>query len=113
MNGKSVIVTGSTKGIGLEVARVMLSAGAVVIINSRNQKDIESTVEKLRSYPKESVKGVRGDVGIHEDCEEIVGRAVEHFGRVDVLVNNAGTSMISDSLDLKKDDWERTIRTNL
>jgi len=115
INGKTAVVTGSTKGIGLEIARIMLSCGANVIVNSRNQQDVETTVERLRSDPQTrgSVKGLHGDVGIYENCEKLVGRAVQYFGKIDVLVNNAGTSMISDSLELQKDDWEKAIRTNL
>jgi 3-oxoacyl-[acyl-carrier protein] reductase len=114
IEGKAAIVTGSTKGIGLEIARLMLSAGADVLVNSRNQKDAETTAEKLGSeHNRGRVRAARGDVGIYEDCEELVRQAVEYFGKVDILVNNAGTSMISDSLELRKDDWERTIRTNL
>ncbi len=114
IDGKTAIVTGSTKGIGLEIARLMLSAGADVLVNSRNQNDVEITVERLGSeHSQGKVRGVQGDVGIYEDCEELVRQAVEYFGKVDILVNNAGTSMISDSLELGRDDWERTIRTNL
>lgn len=114
IEGKTVIVTGSTKGIGLEVARLLLSAGANVVVNSRTQKDVDVAAEKLRaSQPPGTVLGVQGDVGNYEDCEKLAGEAVRHFGKIDVLVNNAGTSMISDSLELQKDDWERTIRTNL
>jgi 3-oxoacyl-[acyl-carrier protein] reductase len=112
MQGKSVIVTGSTKGIGLEIAKIMLVSGAKVVINSRNEKDVESTTTNLRSYSKD-VRGLACDVGIYENCTKLASYAVESFGNVDVLVNNAGTSMISDSLDLGKDDWEKTLRTNL
>lgn len=115
MNGKSVIVTGSTKGIGLEIARVMLSTGANVVVNSRSQKDVEATIKSLASESqiRASVKGLNCDVGIFENCEKLAEYAAQNFGGVDVLVNNAGTSMISDSLYLNKEDWERTIRTNL
>ena len=115
INGKTAIVTGSTKGIGLEIVRILLSSGANVIVNSRNQRDVETTVKKLRSEPRfrRLVVGLHGDVGLYESCETLVEQTVQHFGKVDVLVNNAGTSMISDSLELQKDDWEKTIRTNL
>ncbi len=115
MKGKSVLITGSTKGIGLEIARIMLASGANVVINSRSQRDVESTVQKLEADPKTqgAVKGMHGDVGLFEECQRLTDYTLQSFGKVDVLVNNAGTSMIADSLELKKDDWERTIRTNL
>lgn len=111
MKGKSVIVTGSTKGIGLEIAKIMLSVGANVVINSRTQKDVDSTLKELSEIG--SIKGFACDVGIFENCTKLAQFALDSFDRVDVLVNNAGSSMISDSMDLAKDDWEKTIRSNL
>ncbi|MDA4112340.1 MAG: SDR family oxidoreductase [Thaumarchaeota archaeon] len=115
LDQKTAIVTGSTKGIGLEIARIMLSCGANVIVNSRNQKEVDATVERLRSDPntRGSVIGLHGDVGVYENCEKLAQEAAQHFGKIDVLVNNAGTSMISNSLELQKEDWEKAIRTNL
>jgi len=115
MKGKSVLITGSTKGIGLEIAKIMLATGANVIVNSRSERDVATMVQKLGSYSQSrgSTKGLPCDVGVFESCEKLANYAVESFGKIDVLVNNAGTSMISDSLELKKEDWERTIRTNL
>jgi 3-oxoacyl-[acyl-carrier protein] reductase len=115
LNGKTVIITGSTKGIGLEIAKVMLATGANVVLNSRSQKDVEITLQKLSADPQTrgTVKGMYGDVGIFDTCEKLAEFAAQNFGKIDVLVNNAGTSMIADSLDLRQEDWERTIRTNL
>jgi 3-oxoacyl-[acyl-carrier protein] reductase len=115
MKGKSSVITGSTKGIGLEIARIMLYSGANVVVNSRSETEVESAVKKLESdpYSKGIVTGVSCDVGIYENCEKLTNHATRNFGKIDVLVNNAGTSMISDSLELKKEDWDRTIRTNL
>jgi len=115
MKGKSVVITGSTKGIGLETAKMMLSSGADVVVNSRNERDVETIIKKLAvdSQTRGSVKGLHCDVGVYENCQRLANFVVRNFGKIDVLVNNAGTSMISDSLELKKDDWERTLRTNL
>jgi 3-oxoacyl-[acyl-carrier protein] reductase len=115
MKGKSVVITGSTKGIGFEIAKLMLAVGANVVVNSRSEKDVESTTKKLESDPmtQGSVIGLPCDVGVYENCSKLAEYALNSFGRIDILVNNAGTSMISDSLELKKEDWERTIRTNL
>ena len=115
MKGKSVLITGSTKGIGLEIARIMLASGADVVVNSRTQRDVGTTIQKLEADPKTrgAVKGMHGDVGLFEECQRLGDYTVQSFGKVDVLVNSAGTSMIADSLELKKDDWERTVRTNL
>jgi NAD(P)-dependent dehydrogenase (short-subunit alcohol dehydrogenase family) len=115
MKGKSAIVTGSTKGIGFEIAKIMAESGTNVVVNSRNEKDVQRTIDvlELGSSSAGEVKGFHCDVGVYENCEKLSEFATQNFGKIDVLVNNAGTSMISDSLELKKDDWERTIRTNL
>ncbi len=115
LKGKSVLITGSTKGIGFEISRIMLASGANVVINSRNRGDVETILQKLTTDPqtKGQVRGMQGDVGIFESCAQLAEFASKSFGGLDVLVNNAGTSMIADSLELTKEDWDRTIRTNL
>jgi 3-oxoacyl-[acyl-carrier protein] reductase len=112
---KICIITGSTRGIGLEIARLFLHYGAKVVINSRNHSSIETTVSELAKGfdVKNVVLGSAADVGMYSDCERLVDETVGHFGGVDVLVNNAGISMVSPSIELKKEDWDRTIGTDL
>ncbi|KUO89697.1 MAG: short-chain dehydrogenase [Caldivirga sp. CIS_19] len=109
-----VIVTGSTRGIGYEIARVFKEMGSRVVINARNANEVQDTVKRLNEEVSEGeVTGVVGDVSRYEDCENIVKTTVDRFSRVDVLVNNAGINMIRDSLNLSVDDWERTLRIDL
>jgi NAD(P)-dependent dehydrogenase (short-subunit alcohol dehydrogenase family) len=114
LKGKVVIVTGSTRGIGYEIARVFKEMGSRVVINARNANEVQDTVKRLNEEVSEGeVIGVVGDVSRYEDCENIVKTTVDRFSRVDVLVNNAGINMIRDSLNLSVDDWERTLRIDL
>jgi len=114
LKGKVVIVTGSTRGIGYEIARVFKEMGSRVVINARNANEVQDTVKRLNEEVSEGeVTGVVGDVSRYEDCENIVKTTVDRFSRVDVLVNNAGINMIRDSLNLSIDDWERTLRIDL
>jgi 3-oxoacyl-[acyl-carrier protein] reductase len=114
LEGRVAIVTGSTKGIGLEIARIFLAHGARVVINSRKPAEVEATVERLGSDAKSGqVAGAPGDVGSYADCERIVGRSVDLFQGVDILVNNAGVSMVAPSLELSPKDWERTLGIDL
>ncbi|HYB04605.1 MAG TPA: SDR family oxidoreductase, partial [Nitrososphaerales archaeon] len=82
MKGKSILITGSTKGIGLEIARIMLASGANVVVNSRSQKDVETTVRKLEEDPKTrgAVKGMHGDVGSFEECQRLADFTMQCFG---------------------------------
>lgn len=114
LKGKVVIVTGSTRGIGYEIARVFKEMGSRVVINARNANEVQDTVKRLNEEVSEGeVIGVVGDVSRYEDCENIVKTTVDRFSRVDVLVNNAGINMIRDSLNLSVNDWERTLRIDL
>jgi 3-oxoacyl-[acyl-carrier protein] reductase len=108
------VITGSTKGIGLEIARTYLASGARVMLNSRSPKDVEAARDRLagESGP-ESVDGLAADVGELSECKRLVEAARARFGGIDILVNNAGTSMVSPSLELSAEDWERTLRTDL
>ncbi len=111
---KICIITGSTRGIGLEIARLFLHHGARVVINSRKRSNVEFTVSKLaKEFGDKSNLGSTADVGVYSDCERLVNETIAHFGSVDVLVNNAGISMVSPSIELRKEDWERTIGTDL
>jgi 3-oxoacyl-[acyl-carrier protein] reductase len=108
------IITGSTRGIGLEIAVLFLSHSARVVINSRNELDVRNALSKLAAnYSSEKLLGLPGDVSDYSDCEKLVKKTVEHFGRIDVLVNNAGISMVSPSIELAKEDWDKTIGIDL
>jgi len=114
LSNKAAIVTGSTKGIGLEIAKILLANGAKIAINSRRPSDVEAVVKTLgKDVANASVVGVPGDVGLFKDCERIVEKTVDEFGTLNILVNNAGVSMIHPSLTLAQADWQKTIDTNL
>jgi 3-oxoacyl-[acyl-carrier protein] reductase len=114
LKGKTVIITGSTKGIGLETAKLFKSLGSNVVINSRNKGDVENTVKVLnKSIEYGEAFGVAGDVSEYNDCQKIVEQSMEKFGKIDVLVNNAGISLIADSVELRPQDYEKVLRINL
>lgn len=94
---KTVIVTGASSGIGLALAREFAALGANVVLAARSIDKIDSEATLLPG-----ALAVRCDVSKEEDCKELIERCVEHFGGVDVLVNNAGISMraLFDDLDL-------------
>jgi NAD(P)-dependent dehydrogenase (short-subunit alcohol dehydrogenase family) len=114
LKDKVVIITGSTRGIGLETAKLFKSLGSNVIINSRNKADVARISEILNESIKEgNAYGIAGDVSIYSDCEKIVNETENKFGKIDILVNNAGISFIEESLKLNPQDFEKVIRVNL
>jgi NAD(P)-dependent dehydrogenase (short-subunit alcohol dehydrogenase family) len=90
LEGKVAAVTGGTRGIGRAIAEAFLREGAKVVINGRSEEKGAQAIKEMDGG--DSVLFVAGDAKIREDCERVVDQAVEHFGRIDIMVNNAGGS---------------------
>jgi NAD(P)-dependent dehydrogenase (short-subunit alcohol dehydrogenase family) len=113
-SGESAIVTGSTKGIGRGIAEGLADAGANVVINSRTSEDVDEAVEEMQAEAGGRIVGVSGNVGDPDDIEHLVETAIDEFGQIDLLVNNAAMwprekSLIKASLE----DWDTTIDVNV
>lgn len=89
LRNQVAIITAATDGIGLSIAQRFCEEGAVVIISSRKESNVEKAVEQLRSQGHESIFGVVCHVGKAEDRNALIGFAVEKFGHIDILVSNA------------------------
>lgn len=87
-NIKTVLITGASSGIGLGIAKAYLERGDNVVLNARNQARLERVVEQLGHADRTAF--VAGDIGLKETSERMVSIALQRFGRVDLLVNNAG-----------------------
>lgn len=102
MKDKVVIITGAGSGIGKALAEVFAGNGARLVISGRRKELLEQHAENLRKTGAQ-VLVVQSDVSREEDCRSLVNNCMEHFGRIDVLVNNAGISMraLFETVDLK------------
>lgn len=112
LTGKVAIVTGTSRGLGQYFARALARAGADLVITSRK-------LERLRDFKKE-VEGLgvdalplELDVRDRESTERCVERACDHYGRIDVLVNNAGCNIRKPAVEVTWDDWNTILDTNL
>jgi NAD(P)-dependent dehydrogenase (short-subunit alcohol dehydrogenase family) len=112
--GKAAIVTGGDSGIGRAVAIAFAREGADVLIAYLDEDDdARETARWVEEAGRKAVL-LRGDIRSREHCNEIVERAVEAFGRLDVLVNNAAYQMTYPSLDaITDEEWDKTFDTNI
>jgi NAD(P)-dependent dehydrogenase (short-subunit alcohol dehydrogenase family) len=101
--GRSAIVTGGSKGLGLAIAKKFAAAGADVAIMARGHEALGAAVKSIAS--KQRVVGVQGDVAVPADIERAYREATKALGKIDVLVNNAGTSRTGAFEDITDEIW--------
>src|SRR5436190_18812932 len=87
------IITGASKGIGAELARQLSEKGARLVLGARSEPELFAVAEECRKLGATGVITVKCDVAVEHDCQTLVTAALIAFGRIDVLVNNAGMSM--------------------
>src|SRR3954447_13166636 len=92
LSGRSAIVTGGSKGIGLAVATRFSQSGADVAIVARGKEALDQAVAAIKKTAKGRVTGVQADVGVAADIQRAYDEAMKAVGKVDIVVNNAGTS---------------------
>ena len=112
LEGKVAVVTGSSKGIGKAIALRLVKDGAKVVINSRHQEDVDAVVKEIGKTGG-NVYAIVADISKQEDIERLIADAVEHFGRIDIFVNNAGVLDRSSIADMDKEMLDRVIDINL
>ena len=103
--GKSAVVTGAAKGIGRATAELFAREGARLVVNDVDEDTLTKLRERL-AYSGVEVQAVVGDVSVVEDAQRIIEAAVEEFGRIDVLVANAGVIPLNNIVDATPEDWE-------
>ena len=114
LTGKAAIVTGGDSGIGRAVVIAYAREGADVLISYLSEdSDAQETAKYVEEAGRRAVL-VRGDIGDPQHCRDIVARAVDEFGKVDILVSNAAYQMTRKSLEeIPDDEWDRTFKTNV
>ncbi|MFT8768922.1 MAG: SDR family oxidoreductase [Gluconobacter cerinus] len=110
LSGRTALVTGSTGGIGLAIARRLAEAGATVIINGRKQESVDKALDVLRErIPGGTFRSVVADVGTAEGCDTLVNTE----GAVDILINNAGIFGPNDFFKTTDESWQKLFEVNL
>lgn len=112
IEGKVVAITGASSGIGEATALVLAGRGAKVVLGARGSDRLEAVAERVRDSGGE-VAYAPTDVRRRSDLSALVGLACERYGRLDVLVSNAGVGLISRIDELRVEDWEEMIDVNI
>lgn len=112
LKGKVAMVTGSSKGLGETAAMALAKVGADVAVCGRNRTDIDRVVDRLKATGSRAA-GFALEVTSSETVQQGVDAILDHFGRVDILLNNAGTNYRVPVLEYPEEEWDRVIDTNL
>jgi 3-oxoacyl-[acyl-carrier protein] reductase len=113
MKGKVAIITGSTAGIGLAIAKKLAQEGASVVINGRTTEKLKQAEAEIKSFGGK-VLGIQADVSGEEEIKRIVSETVAYFGGIDILVNNAATVGVGYTVEnMPTEVWDEVMNVNL
>ena len=112
LNGKVAVVTGGTSGIGRALSLGLADAGADVIATARRQPEIESTAAEIEARGRKTLRQA-SDVCNRTTLESLLDSVLDHFGKVDILINCAGKIKRTPTLDLSEEEWNDIMNTNL
>lgn len=112
LNGKVAIITGGTRGIGLEIVKVFKENGAEVILFGSRKETVEKAISKLKEE-NITVEGYYPDLSVYEEIESIMNLINEKYGHIDILVNNAGISANKKIEDTTSEEFEKIISVNV
>jgi len=113
---RTALVTGSTRGIGKETALLLLQKEFNVIISSRSQQSTDNVIQEIHDkFPskKENILVLKCDVSQQSDVKSLVDISIKTFGKIDILINNAGIVYFKSIMDTTAEEWNNTIDTNL
>jgi 3-oxoacyl-[acyl-carrier protein] reductase len=109
-----VVITGSTRGIGFSTASEFLKNGDRVVIFCRHREHVAEAVNQLKAFgAKQNILGLVGDVRRQSNVQRIVGQCLKRFGRIDVLINNAGIAAYKEIEEITEKEWDAILDTNL
>jgi NAD(P)-dependent dehydrogenase (short-subunit alcohol dehydrogenase family) len=112
LDGRTAIVTGASSGLGVAFAQALAEAGADVALGARRAERLASTQELVHATGRRAI-AVPTDVSVPEDCDRLVQETIDAFGKVDILINNAGVGTARPALKETPDEFRAVIDVNL
>lgn len=112
LSGKVALVTGASSGIGRASAIALATQGAKVAVAARRLEKLQAVAAEIKQHGKEAL-AIQMDVTKKSDIDAAVAQTVKSFGRLDILLNNAGVAEFAPAIDMTEDQWDKTIDTNL
>ena len=112
LKNKTVVITGSSKGIGKNIALTFAKLEANVVISGRDEATLSSVLKEMHQYNPNCI-AVSGDLSDISEVRNLIEKAVSHFGTIDVLVNNAGINIAKPAMEVTEEDWDTVLDLNL
>ncbi|WP_339160696.1 SDR family oxidoreductase [Siminovitchia sp. FSL W7-1587] len=113
LQGKTVVITGASSGIGAAIAKELAAEGANVVLAARRHEKLNEIEKEINRQARGKAFVVRTDMANREEVEEMVKKALEAFGRIDIFVNNAGQMLSATVQSGKVEEWEKMIDVNI
>lgn len=113
LSGKVALVTGGSKGLGLAMSRIFAEAGANIVISSRHEDELRAAAKVIQDGTKVDVAWFVSDMSNRDAVKKLAADTLQKMGRVDVLVNNAGSNVPQAIDAIKDEDWDRIVELNL
>jgi NAD(P)-dependent dehydrogenase (short-subunit alcohol dehydrogenase family) len=113
LQNKVAIITGASKGIGEAVAQLLANQGAKVVVSSRKLQDVESIAQQMRNAGHDAI-AIACNAGNNEQCENLIAGTIQHFGGIDILVNNAATNPVyGPAVDCTAELFDKLMSVNV
>jgi len=112
LSGRTALVTGGSRGLGLQIAEALGEQGARLVLSSRKQADLDEAVEHLKAMGIEA-SAIAADLGRAESVQPLVDEAMKRLGQIDILVNNAGATWGAPAEDHPLDAWDKVMNLNV
>ena len=113
LDGRVALITGGSKGLGKAMADALAGAGADLMLVSRHEDEVRAVAGRIASASGRRVEGMAADVSVATEVNRMVDLTLATFGRIDILINNAGINIRKPALEMSEDEWAQVIDLNL